>query len=218
MIWARTRRTGGLCPPRRTLSVSGPSRENVVPILYRPFDIRYTYYTGHSGGFICRPRAEVMRHMLQENVALCVGRAGQVVGREQWNLAFCATGIDDLNLFYRGGNLNLPLYVYPNGDRDLFSRLETAMRTPNLNLQIMAALARAYGKEPTPEDIFHYVYGVLYTPAYREKYAEFLRMDFPRVPFAINAEVFGADGRTGTATGGPASAAFRGTRSSRRQV
>ena len=43
---------------------------------------------------------------------------------------------------------------------------------------------------PTPEEIFHYVYAVLYAPAYREKYAEFLRMDFPRVPFTADAELF----------------------------
>lgn len=51
----------------------GPHRDKVVPILYRPFDIRYTYYTGRSRGFHCRPRPEVMRHMLagQECRSLC---------------------------------------------------------------------------------------------------------------------------------------------------
>ena len=54
----------------------------------------------------------------------------------------------------------------------------------------MVALTEAYDHEPTPEEIFHYVYAVLYAPAYREKYAEFLRMDFPRVPFTSDAALF----------------------------
>ena len=60
---------------QKDLLDSGPKRENVVPILYRPFDVRHTHYTGRSRGFICMPRQEVMRHMLAgENLALCVGR------------------------------------------------------------------------------------------------------------------------------------------------
>jgi len=54
----------------------------------------------------------------------------------------------------------------------------------------VAALAEAFGNEPPPEEIFHYVYAVLYSPHYRKKYAEFLRMDFPRIPFTENRELF----------------------------
>ena len=51
-------------------------------------------------------------------------------------------------------------------------------------------MAQAYGVEPSLEEIFHYIYAVLYAPAYREKYAEFLRMDFPRVPFTADVKLF----------------------------
>nr|MBC7245340.1 N-6 DNA methylase [Chloroflexota bacterium] len=99
---------------QKDLHDSGPERDKVVPILYRPFDVRYTYYTGRSRGFLCMPRPEVMRHMLAgENVALCIGRQGQAVGGEVWNLAYCSAHVEDLNLFYRGGNVNFPLYLYP---------------------------------------------------------------------------------------------------------
>jgi hypothetical protein len=88
-------------------------------------------------------------------------------------------------------NYYFPLYLYPTADRaDLFAQHESAERRPNLNPKVVAALAQAYGAEPTPEEIFHYVYAVLYAPAYREKYAEFLRMDFPRVPFTADAKLF----------------------------
>ncbi|MCX7591523.1 MAG: hypothetical protein N2255_07840 [Kiritimatiellae bacterium] len=64
------------------------------------------------------------------------------------------------------------------------------VREPNLNPALVEALTAAYGKAPTPEDIFHYVYAVLYAPAYRAKYAPFLRMDFPRIPFTADAKLF----------------------------
>ena len=164
---------------------SGPARERVTPILYRPFDVRHTYYTGRSRGFICMPRPEVMRHMLAgENRALCIGRQGHVVGAGEWNLVYCSQNIEDFNLFYRGGNVNFPLYVYPFGPE------QASARQPNLNPKLIAALTAAHGEAPAPEDVFHYVYAVLHAPTYRAKYAEFLRTDFPRVPFTENRAAF----------------------------
>ncbi len=166
----------------------GLSCENVVPILYRPFDIRFTYYTGKSRGFICRPRAKVMSHMLMgENLALCVGRQGHVVGDSEWNLILCSNTIEDFNLFYRGGNVNFPLYRYLTADD----------RRSNLSLGLKVGLAAAHSREPSPEDIFHYIYAILYAPVYREKYAEFLRREFPRVPFTADRELFSKLARLG---------------------
>lgn len=177
---------------QKDLRNSGPTRENVVPILYRPFDIRRTYYTGRSRGFICMPRSEVMRHMLAgENLALCVGRQGQVVGAGEWNLIYCSQNIGDLNLFYRGGNVYFPLYLYPTADRDdLFAQRESSERQPNLSPKLLAVLTTAHGQAPSPEDIFYYMYAILHAPAYREQYAEFLRIDFPRIPFTKDSALF----------------------------
>ena len=138
------------------------------------------------------PRGAVMRHMLQENVALCVGRAGQVVGAEgDWNVVFCSTLIEDFNLFYRGGNVNFPLYLYPDAEKlDLLSELKSSNRVPNLAPELLKALKSAYRRKPAPERIFHYIYAILYTPAYRKKYAEFLKTDFPRIPFTRDYELF----------------------------
>jgi len=173
---------------QKDLLDSGPTREKIVPVLYRPFDVRHTYYTGHSQGFICRPRPEVMRHMLAgENVALITPKQHKdefgalttdAIGAHKSVAAY------DINYYF-------PLYLYPSAARDdLFAHHEPSERKPNLNPKLVAALAEAYGRVPTPEEIFHYVYAVLYAPAYREKYAEFLRMDFPRVPFTADAGLF----------------------------
>ncbi|MBO9368806.1 MAG: N-6 DNA methylase [Chloroflexi bacterium] len=154
-------------------------------ILYRPFDVRYIYYTPKMVDW---PRPEVMRHMLAgENLALCVGRQGQVVGPGEWTLAFCAKHIVDFNMFYRGGNVNFPLYLYPSTESsDMFHQA----RQPNLADWLLPKLSAAYGFTPTPEEVLAYIYAVLYSPTYRQKYAQELRTDFPRIPITADADPF----------------------------
>ncbi len=176
---------------QRDLRQHPDSARHLVPILYRPFDVRSTWYTGRAGGFICRPRTEVMRHMLVgSNLGLCVGRAGQVIGSDTWEIVLAAKFSSDFNLFRRGGNSLFPLYLYPaEKERTLGST-----RTPNLNPKFVEAVEKATALafipdgpgdlETTfgPEDVFHYLYAVLHGPEYRRRYADFLKSDFPRVP------------------------------------
>lgn len=116
-------------------------------ILYRPFDTRVIFY---SKDLVERPLLDVMRHMLQPNIALCIGRAGQVVGTEhEWNIVFCSAQIEDFNLFYRGGNVNFPLYLYPDTDKhDLFSQHQAGGRIPNIAPKLIDALNAAYLPSP----------------------------------------------------------------------
>ncbi|MFH1921317.1 MAG: type ISP restriction/modification enzyme, partial [Planctomycetota bacterium] len=176
---------------QKDLLDSGPTRENIVPLLYRPFDVRHTYYTGRSRGFICRPRPEVMRHMLAgENLAISTTRNVEIGSGFQH--AFCTQYlIQNHSVSLKEANYLFPLYLYPSADSDdLFAHHEPSERQSNLNPKLVVALTEAYGRESTPEDIFHYVYAVLYAPTYRTKYAEFLRTDFPRVPFTADAKLF----------------------------
>jgi len=178
---------------QKDLLDSGPERKNVVPILYRPFDIRYTYYTGRSRGFICMPRQEVMRHMLSgENIALITVRR---VPANKDACFFMVTNRPISNGSIRSDNQSIdylfPLYLYPTVNcSDLFSHHEQQGRRSNLNEAVVSVLAHAYGKRPPPEDIFHYIYAVLYAQKYRDKYGEFLRTDFPRVPFTSDYTIF----------------------------
>jgi predicted helicase len=148
------------------------------------------------------PRPEVMQHMLAgENLALIAPRQH----KDEFG-AFVTTKIGthksvaayDINYYF-------PLYLYPEPEQPkknkggggryvsmmLFEPKQLyGERQPNLAAVVVDALAAAYGKAATPEAIFHYVYAVLYTPAYRTKYAEFLKMDFPRIPFTADAKLF----------------------------
>lgn len=178
------------------LRKSGPDRRYIVPILYRPFDVRYTYYTGRSRGFLCMPRPEVMRHMLAgENLALISVRQ---VAEGIFNHAFVTMNIVEsrITLSNKGIGFIYPLYLYPvssdigQHQGELIAEAQSSGRQPNLNPQVITALQKAYGQAVAPEDIFYYVYAVLYAPTYRERYAEFLRLDFPRIPFTADAGLF----------------------------
>ena len=187
------------------LNRSGLNDELVTPILYRPFDIRYTYYTGDSRGFICRPRSEVMRHMLAgENIGLCVGRAGQVTGSSIWDILFCTTSLSEFNLFRRGGNNLLPLYTYASEQAIASGLYSPDDRRPNLASEYLQDLEHRLGLQFIeegrgdlrrtfgPRDVFHFIYAIFHSPTYRQRYDQFLRADFPRVPGIDDIELFRA--------------------------
>ncbi|MFN3466819.1 MAG: type ISP restriction/modification enzyme [Candidatus Brocadiales bacterium] len=184
------------------LKDSGLDRKKIVPILYRPFDIRYTYYTGKSRGFHCMPRPEVMHHMRQENLGLITIRRSR--STEDWKYVFVAdkiiagaTSITSLDINYL-----FPLYLYPekkdnpgkrssSGIMMLFEpQAEYGAKRPNLSPALMEQLTKDFKKTPFPEQIFYYIYAVLYSNTYRTKYAEFLKIDFPRIPFTRNYKLF----------------------------
>jgi len=174
------------------LKKSGPTKGNIVPILYRPFDIRYTYYTGNSKGFHCMPRREVMRHMIDKNLGFITVR--KAPPNSLCNYFFVSEHIIS-NGAIRSDNQSIdtffPLYTYPERDRqDLLSQGESSERVPNIAPKLIEALRSAFRKDPSREQIFHYIYALLYSNAYRKKYAEFLKTDFPRVPFTKDYKLF----------------------------
>ena len=175
------------------------SGEHLAPILYRPFDFRFTWYSGKTGGFIERPRREVMRHMLTgPNVGLCIGRAGQVIGSRTWDVCFASGSPSDFNLFRRGGNCLFPLYTYPT---EVQEHLGMA-REPNLGKGFVEAVGSSLGLDFVsegsgnpqesfgPDDVFNYIYAVLNSLQYRSRYADFLKSDFPRVPITSDRSLF----------------------------
>ena len=81
--------------------------------------------------------------------------------------------------------------------KDLFSHGAPGIRQPNISPRLIAALSNAHKKHALPEEIFYYIYAVLYSNIYRTKYAEFLKMDFPRIPFTKNHKLFKGMGEYG---------------------
>ena len=188
----------------------------ITDIHYRPFDYRKTIYTGKSKGFHSYPRHNIHQHLInKDNISLVLGRQGQAVGSMQWNLIYINKNLLDSNMFYRGGNMNFPLYLYPENNTQQTLHGDNA-RIPNLNPIIVEQIALGLGlaftnekeasgnvcfansEELRPEfmqsfapiDLLDYIYAVLHSPTYREKYKEFLKIDFPRVPYPTDSQTF----------------------------
>ena len=90
-------------------------------------------------------------------------------------------------------NYLFPLYLYPSEttqDQTGSLTFDEIKREPNINPAFTKVLSERIGKTPTPEEIFCYIYAVFHAPWYREKYAEFLRLDFPRVPLPEDKSTF----------------------------
>lgn len=154
-------------------------------LLYRPFDVRFTLYTGKTKGIQGYPRYDKMRHMINnENISLIICRQQSTFDFQH---VICTKYISDMCVISsqtKEGAYFFPIYLYPEeGSFD-------AERRPNLDEKIWAQINTAIGKETSPEDIFDYIYGVLHSPHYREKYKEFLKVDFPRIPYPKNADEF----------------------------
>ncbi len=179
---------------QKDLRHSGLEERLVAPVLYRPFDVRYTYYSGQSRGFICRPRSEVMRHVLAgENLGLIATRQT----RDEWAVFSTRFIMGHKSLAAFDINTLFPLYLYPKV-------LGQVNKTPNINPTFVNDLSGKVGltfvsegrgdleTNMGPEDVFSYAYAVFHSPTYRQRYSEFLKGDFPRLPLTGNKTLFKA--------------------------
>ncbi|GMV35868.1 MAG: hypothetical protein AMXMBFR61_03760 [Fimbriimonadales bacterium] len=172
---------------QKDLRDSGPSEDRIVPVLYRPFDVRWTYYTGRSRGFHCMPRGDVMRYMLAgENLGLVATRQTSV---GDWVHVLAADHVvESCYVSNRTAEIGylVPLWLDHEGARGL-------LREPNLSHDFLQSVYGALGGQHVPpEDIFHYIYAILHSPTYRSRYAEFLKLDFPRIPLTSNPDLWRA--------------------------
>ncbi|MBE9594550.1 MAG: hypothetical protein IMF19_13850, partial [Proteobacteria bacterium] len=97
------------------------------------------------------------------------------------------------DIHYVGGQSYIfPLYIYHDESKVklLDEKASKPECVPNISKEFLYALKEALCTEPTPEEIFYYIYAVLYSPTYRKRYEEFLKIDFPRVPLPPNLEKF----------------------------
>lgn len=153
----------------------------IQKIYYRPFDIRFTAYTGNSKGFIAYPRQKTSKHFIKkQNLGLIAPR--QCVGKRGFEHGLITKMIIDIavgDAHSGSGTYLFPLYLYS----------EDGTKTANLNTEIVEKIEKITGKTE-PEEILDYIYAVLHSPTYRKKYKEFLKIDFPRVPYPKDKKTF----------------------------
>ena len=171
---------------------------NIIKYHYRPFDLKHIYF---DNTIISRPAKQVSNHIInKDNITLIVPR--QV--NKSFHHIFISKLICDSNItssarLFGAGRL-FPLYTYQE-NKNQKSILETTERKPNLNQEIVNEIVEKLEliftneKETTkntfaPIDILDYIYAVLHSPTYREKYKEFLKIDFPRVPYPKDQNTF----------------------------
>ncbi|TXE10288.1 type ISP restriction/modification enzyme [Algoriphagus aquimarinus] len=189
---------------RNDLNNNYPNKGSFEQISYRPFDKRVTFYTGNSKGFHCYPRFNIMRNLISEkNLGLITARSNK---SESCDHFFITKNIMEAKCGERTTQSAVfPLYLYPDSDSQL-SLDSTSTRTPNFDPKIVAEIAKGLGlkfvAEPfdvaqgdtrtmfAPIDLLDYIYAVLHSPSYRETYKEFLKIDFPRVPYPTDVEEF----------------------------
>jgi len=153
------------------------SEEKLVSALYRPFDERWFYY---DQNLISRPAPKIMNQLLdQKNVSLLVTRQ---LSSKEFRHVFVSDVIcdrDPLSVATKERTQVFPLYLVS----------EDGKSVPNLNLEIWENINDVVG-ETKPENILDYIYSILYSPNYREKYKEFLKIDFPRIPYPTDKDYF----------------------------
>ncbi len=178
------------------------NKGEIINIQFRLFDIRKTFYTGQSSGFIGRTRNSVMKTMLKDNIGFVFKRTGRIYGNS-FDFFFVSKYPISEGLFVidpLGREYLAPLYLYSDHEEQHTINLDPS-RQPNLNLQIIGQIAEKLGLRFTAEkieetgtfapiDMLDYIYAVLHSPTYREKYKEFLKIDFPRVPYPKDPETF----------------------------
>jgi predicted helicase len=155
---------------------------------YRPFDNRWVYYN-HKIIERGDSRKELMGHLLKgNNIALLSCR--QQVEPGFYHI-FCSEILTEhctVSLKSREATYVFPLYTYPNTENDQTNLF--IERTPNLSPTFLKTIKEKLGKIPTPEKIFYYAYAIFHSPTYRTRYAEFLKIDFPRLPLTSNQKLF----------------------------
>ncbi|HXG92930.1 MAG TPA: type ISP restriction/modification enzyme [Blastocatellia bacterium] len=173
--------------------------DRVMPILYRPFDVRNIY---NVPWMVDWPRPEFMRHMIDyKNLGLITSRMTKGESFQHAQVTRNITEVICMSPKTSNNGFLFPLYLY---DKETLLKTAAPPRNRRANLALgfikdfssrlnlsfiedgLGDLQKTFG----PEDIFHYIYAISHSPTYRTRYAEFLKIDFPRIPLTNDLELF----------------------------
>ena len=168
-----------------------------VEYYYRPFDKLWLDYDLSK---VVRPREAIMKHMRKDNISLCLIKVNSSV--DGLFKVLVTSGITDKTLLSSKDNTNVfPLYIYHenmgqeerivNFNKDLYDKIAKGLNyLPCYDDNVLVDPISDYNGVLYPQDLFDYIYAVLHSPSYRERYKEFLKIDFPRIPYPTDWEKF----------------------------
>lgn len=176
---------------KRNLKTFGIKDDYIKLCLYRPFDCKYTYFTNKSKGFLAFPVYQIMKHFKDDNVGLIINSS---VKNNEVNHFFITNKITDLHVLetaHASANV-FPLYLYEdldNSQRPNFDDKIIQKFADGLKLKFVSEKS---DEQDTfaPIDVLDYIYAVLHSAKYRETYKEFLKIDFPRIPYPTDKAKF----------------------------
>ena len=168
-----------------------------VEYYYRPFDKLWLDYDLSK---VVRPREAIMKNMRKENISLCLIKVNSSV--DGLFKVLVTSGITDKTLLSSKDNTNIfPLYIYHenmgqeerivNFNKELYDRIAKVLNyLPCYEDNVLVDPISDYNGVLYPQALFDYIYAVLHSPSYRERYKEFLKIDFPRIPYPTDWEKF----------------------------
>ncbi|WP_159591676.1 type ISP restriction/modification enzyme [Chelativorans xinjiangense] len=166
---------------RKGLEGEQVDRNRVTSICFGPFDIKNLYL---DEKLVFRPRYAVTRPMLQENIALLTDK----ITRDEPTAFVSSTPAGHKSASRYDPTYIFPLYTFQSA-KEKSNHIE---RLENITPDFRAFLDARYDHHYSPEEILGYIYAVLHAPTYRRRYTEFLRIDFPRIPFPDDSKDFEA--------------------------
>ncbi|KAF0280128.1 N-6 DNA methylase [Spiribacter aquaticus] len=158
-----------------------------IPITYRPFDVKMTYFDNR---ILWRWRKRVMRNLVAaDNFALIFSRQTVRSDAPPVNVLVSKHIFDNRGVYSNKGiSQAAPLYLFPDGQD--FDQTRRVNFDPKLYERLQELAKHPEHGTPDEVQVFDYIYGVLHSPAYRDTYAEFLKIDFPRIPWPTTPDEF----------------------------
>lgn len=158
--------------------------DKIVDYLHKPFNKKYIYYDSR---FIDRDRKAIMQYFFhKENKSIIVSKR---TNQKDFNTVFISENITDINVFGFQSYI-FPLWIYKQNGDAFNGNGNGKHQISNLNEGFEKLLETTYSKENLTEEIFYYIYAVLYSTTYRTSFPELLKIDYPKIPFTKNVEVF----------------------------
>lgn len=172
---------------RKDLKDFGYNNENIVPVLVRPFYHLFTYYTGKTRGFHCMPRPDVMSHMLKDNMCLITTKEIKDSG---FSHAFISQTLVETRAITKNSHI-FPLFLYGKNKHGSITKQS------NLKLTGTNKTGTGAGTLTDAENLFFFIYGVLYSNTYRHMFENVFKIGFPPVPFTGDQDIFQEMSRLG---------------------
>ena len=185
-------------PLLKRIQSSVYNADNIVEYYYRLFDKRYIYY---DKDLIKRSFYNVLQNTLKKNVSFLLSKQQSSFDFQHIIVSDCVSDMNAVSMQTREGNYVFPLYIYKenmgqeerivNFKKEVYGKIAAGMKyLPCYDDDILVDPTSEYNGVLYPQDLFDYIYAVLHSPSYRERHKEFLKIDFPRIPYPTDWEKY----------------------------